>query len=235
MATENVHKDHRSRVRKKFLENGLDNFEMHEALEFLLFYCVPYKNTSVLAHRLLDAFGSLSAVFDAPYDALRKFGLSETQATMIKLMPEICRLYVDDKHNNLDKIFDYDTATKKILSKYIGRENEHVLLMLLDAKGKELYCGIVSKGTLNDATLPIRKIVDFSLRYNAKSAIIAHNHPSGLALPSREDLVSTENVKNALELIGVKLLDHFIVADNDCVSLAQSRMLPQVFDYFEED
>ena len=100
MAVENVHKNHRSRVRKKFLLEGLDVFETHEALEFLLFYCVPYKNTSELAHRLLDAFGSLSAVFDAPYDALLDFGLTETQASMIKLIPDISRLYMDDKYNN---------------------------------------------------------------------------------------------------------------------------------------
>ena len=234
MATENVHKNHRSRVRKKFLIDGLDSFEMHEALEFLLFYCVPYKNTSELAHRLIDTFGSLSAVFDAPYDALTEFGLTETQASMIKLIPEISRLYIDDKHNNSDKVFDYDSAPKKILGKYIGRMEEHVLLMLLDAKGKEVFCGIVAKGSLNDTSLPIRKIVDYALRFNAKSAIIAHNHPSGVALPSKDDIQATVNVKSALDLIGVKLLDHFIVADNDCVSLAQSRIAPALFDlYFD--
>ncbi|MBE6824036.1 MAG: DNA repair protein RadC [Ruminococcaceae bacterium] len=234
MATDNVHKDHRSRVRKKFLENGLDSFEMHEALEFLLFYCVPYKNTSVLAHRLIDAFGSLSAVFDAPYDALRNFGLTETQAAFLKAIPDFSRLYIDDKHNNTNKVVSYDTLADTILRKFIGRENENVLLMLLDAKGKEVFCGIVSKGSLSDTNLPIRKIVDFSLRYNAKSAIIAHNHPSGLALPSREDMEATANVKSALELIGVRLIDHFIVADNDCVSLAQSNIAPSLFDYIIE-
>ncbi len=232
MATDNVHKDHRSRVRKKFLDNGLDSFEIHEALEFLLFYCVPYKNTSVLSHRLIDAFGSLSAVFDAPYDALRNFGLTETQAAFLEAVPEFARLYIDDKHNNMGKVVDYDTLADSIIRKFIGRENENVLLLLLDAKGKEVFCGIVSKGSLNDTNLPIRKIVDFSLRYNAKSAVIAHNHPSGVALPSREDLEATANVKSALELIGVRLIDHFIVADNDCVSLSQSNIAPALFDYY---
>ncbi len=231
MATDNVHKDHRSRVRKKFLNNGLDNFEIHEALEFLLFYCVPYKNTSELSHRLIDAFGSLSAVFDAPYDALRSFGLTETQATFLKAIPEFARLYIDDKHNNSGKVVNYDTLADSILRKFIGRENENVLLLLLDAKGKEVFCGIVSKGSLNDTNLPIRKIVDFSLRFNAKSAVIAHNHPSGVALPSREDLEATVNIKSALDLIGVRLIDHFIVADNDCVSLSQSKIAPALFEY----
>ncbi len=229
MANENVHSGHRSRVRKKFLDNGIDSFETHEVLELLLFYAVPMKNTSVLAHKLLDAFGSISAVFDAPFDALISVGLTESQAVMLKLIPDITRLYIDDKHNNSSKIVDYDKVGEKIVTKFIGRENENVLLMLVDAKGKEIFCGIVSKGSLNDATFPIRRIVDFALRYNAKSAIIAHNHPSGLALPSRDDVEATVNLKNALELIGVRLLDHFIVADNDCVSLAQSGILPMVF------
>ena len=147
-------------------------------------------------------------------------------------MPEISRLYIDDKHNNRDKVFNYKTAGQSILNKFIGRENENVLLLLLDAKGKELYCGIVSKGSINDTTLPIRKIVDFAMRYNSKFAIIAHNHPSGIALPSKEDINATINVKNALNLIGVRLIDHFIVADNDYVSLAQSNLSGDLFDSF---
>lgn len=230
MSNDNVHSGHRSRVRKKFLDNGIDSFELHEVLEFLLFYAVPMKNTSILAHKLLDSFGSISAIFDAPYDALIEAGLTESQAVMLKLMPDITRLYIEDKHNNKSKVVDVDNLPDVIIRKFIGRENENVLALLIDAKGKEVFCGIVSKGSLNDTTLPIRKIVDFSLRYNAKSVIVAHNHPSGVALPSRDDIDATVNLKNALDLIGVRLLDHYIVADNDCVSLAQSKILPTVFD-----
>lgn len=229
MSNDNVHSGHRSRVRKKFLDNGIDSFETHEVLELLLFYAVPMKNTSILAHKLLDSFGSISAIFDAPFDALVEAGLTESQAVMLKLMPDITRLYIDDKHNNKSKVVDIDNLPDAIIRKFIGRENENVLALLIDAKGKEVFCGIVSKGSLNDTSLPIRKIVDFSLRYNAKSVIVAHNHPSGVALPSKDDLDATVNLKNALDLIGVRLLDHYIVADNDCVSLAQSKILPTVF------
>ena len=229
MSKDNVHSGHRSRVRKKFLDNGIDSFETHEVLELLLFYAVPMKNTSILAHKLLDSFGSISAIFDSPFDALVEAGLTESQAVMLKLMPDITRLYIDDKHNNKSKVVDIDNLPDAIIRKFIGRENENVLALLIDAKGKEVFCGIVSKGSLNDTSLPIRKIVDFSLRYNAKSVIVAHNHPSGVALPLKDDLDATVNLKNALDLIGVRLLDHYIVADNDCVSLAQSKILPTVF------
>ncbi len=233
MAKDNVHEGHRARVRKKFLLNGLDSFETHEALEFLLFYCVHMKNTSELAHRLLNSFGSLSAVLDAPVDALLDFGLTETQATLLKLIPEMSRLYIDDKHNNNDKVVNYETLGKSIIRKFIGRENENVLLLLLDSKCKEVFCGIVAKGSPNSTNLPVRKIVDYALRYNAKSAIIAHNHPSGFALPSRGDIEATINIKNALGLIGVALLDHYIVADNDSISLAQTNAVPGLFEFPE--
>ena len=231
VAKDNVHEGHRARVRKKFLLNGLDSFETHEALEFLLFYCVHMKNTSELAHRLLNSFGSLSAVFDAPVDALLDFGLTETQATLLKLIPEISRLYIDDKHNNNNKVLNKETLGNSIVRKFIGRENENVLLLLYDSKLKEVFCGIVAKGSLNSTNLPVRKIVDYALRYNAKSAIIAHNHPSGFALPSRGDIEATMNIKNALGLIGVVLLDHYIVADNDSISLAQTNAVPGLFEY----
>ncbi|MBQ7133709.1 MAG: RadC family protein [Ruminococcus sp.] len=234
MAADNLHEGHRARVRKKFQLNGLDSFETHEALEFLLFYCVHMKNTSELAHRLLNAFGSISSVLDAPLDALLDFGLTETQATLLKLIPELSRLYIDDKHNNSDKVVNYETLGNSIIRKFIGRENENVLLMLLDSKCKEVFCGIVAKGSLSSTELPVRKIVDYALRYNAKSAIIAHNHPSGFALPSKGDIEATINIKNALSLIGVALLDHYIVADNDCISLAQTNAIPGLFQFYSE-
>ncbi len=230
MAKENVHSGHRARVRKRYLSSGIDSFEMHELLELLLFYAIPMKNTSVLAHTLLDDFGSLSAIFDAPVDVLVNSGLTESQAVLLKLMPDISRIYLDDKHNDSNKVISSETVADKILRKFVGRENENILLLLLDAKGKEIFCGMVSNGTISDTTMPIRKIVDITLRYNAKAAIIAHNHPSGIALPSRDDLDATTNLKKALDLIGVRLLDHYIVADNDCVSIAQSSVLPTFFE-----
>ena len=100
-----------------------------------------------------------------------------------------------------------------------------MLLLLMDAKFKEVYCGMVSVGSISSTDIPIRKIVDLAMRYNARSAVIAHNHPSGFAKPSSDDIKSTINIGNALGLIGVYLLDHFIVADGDCVSLRQSNHL----------
>ena len=224
-----MHKGHRERMRRKFLSNSLDEFEPHEALELLLYYAVPRKDTNPLAHRLLDLFGSISAVFDAPVDALMQAGLTQSAAVLIKLFPQMSRLYLDDKHNSQKKVIREEAIGEILLNKFIGRDYEAVVLLLLDAKLKEVFCGVISKGSVSACALYVRKIVENALLYNATYAVLAHNHPSGVALPSQEDLNATIQVAEALGLIHVTLLDHIVVADNDYVSIAQSGILNEVF------
>lgn len=220
------HSGHRARMKKKLLEQGLDVFEPHEVLEILLYYAIPQRNTNDIAKNLIDRFGSLSAVLDATMEALREAGLSEHQAMFLKLIPAVSRRYLSDKHDNPDKIFDFTNASEYILDRFIGFENqENVLLVLIDAKGKVVYSGIIDKGDVGASTISIRNIVSLALNYSAVYALMAHNHPSGLALPSREDVLVTRELKKALALVNVKLLDHFIVADHDCISLAESEII----------
>lgn len=223
------HSGHRDRLRKKFLSNGIDGFEVHEVLELMLYYAIPRKDTNPIAHHLLDSFGSISAILDAPIDRLIDSGLSRNAAVYIKLIPEICRLYLDDKHNNDSKILDEENIGNSIMRKFIGRDYEAVVLLLLDAKFKEVFCGVISKGSVNACEIYIRKIVELSVLYNAKFAVLAHNHPSGIALPSSKDIETTKQVCNALKLIEVSLIDHIIVADNDYVSLSQSGLKDELF------
>lgn len=227
------HSGHRQRVRKKFIENGFDVFEPHEALEMFLFYAIPRKDTNPLAHRLLDRYLTIGGVCDAPIDELmEEFGLSESAAAYIKMLPEMSRLYNESKMSD-DNIIDYENLGKLFQTKFIGRTSEAVALMLGDAKGKMIYFNIISKGSLNSSDMPIRKIVDLSLRHNAKMAFIAHNHPSGTALPSHSDLLTTQTVRETLLSVGVDLIDHFIITDDDYVSLRDSGLAGNIFFYDE--
>lgn len=227
------HSGHRQRVRKKFIENGFDVFEPHEALEMFLFYAIPRKDTNPLAHRLLDRYLTIGGVCDAPIDELmEEFGLSESAVAYIKMLPEMSRLYNESKMSD-DNIIDYENLGKLFQTKFIGRTSEAVALMLGDAKGKMIYFNIISKGSLNSSDMPIRKIVDLSLRHNAKTAFLAHNHPSGTALPSHSDLLTTQTVRETLLSVGVDLIDHFIVTDDDYVSLRDSGLAGNIFFYDE--
>ncbi len=227
------HTGHRKRLKKKFIENGLDVFEPHEALEMFLFYAIPRKDTNPLAHRLLDRYLNLGGVCDAPIDELiNEFGLSESAAIYLKMIPEMSRLYYESKLS-CDNIIEVENIGEKFKIKFIGRTNEAVALILGDAKGKMIYFDIVSKGSINSSDVPIRKIVDLSLRHNAKTAFIAHNHPSGSAFPTTEDIETTRVLRETLESIGVILVDHFIITEDDYISLRESGMAGTIF-YFDE-
>ena len=142
----------------------------------------------------------------------------------MKLLPEMARLYNESKLSN-DNVIDLDTIGDLIKSKFIGRTEEVVVLLLGDAKGKIIFFDVVAKGSVNSSDMPIRKIVDLSIRHNARLAFIAPNHPSGNALPSKNDLATTDALKATLNTVGVRLFDHFIVTDDDYVSLRESELI----------
>lgn len=225
---DNPHNGHRDRLRKKFLDNSFDGLETHEILELMLYYAIPRKDTNPIAHKLIDSFGSISAVFDAPIDKLKEQGISENCAIYLKLIPQICRMYMEDKHNNKDKIIDIDNVGEKLKRKFVGRDYEAVVLLLLDSKFKEVFCGVVSKGSVSACEVYVRKVIELAVLYNAKFAVLAHNHPSGLALPSNADIATTKKVYQALRLIDVALIDHIIVADDDYVSLKESGFMEEL-------
>lgn len=158
---------------------------------------------------------------DAPIDELeRDFGLSESAAALLKLLPEMSRLYNESKLSDTNLI-DPETVGDMIARRFIGRTSEAVALLLGSAKGKILYFDIVAKGSVSSSDFPLRRIVDLAIRHNARTAYIAHNHPSGSLLPSRADIDVTKLLDSTLSSVGVHLLDHFIVADNEYASLRE--------------
>ena len=226
-----IHDGHRIRLRQKYKQHGFDSFEKHELLEFLLFYSIGRKDTNELGHSLIEKFGSFSAALDAPIEAIKEInGIGDHSATLIKLIPQLCRCYMQDKDEHKHKIIDVNNAPLVFINRFIGRQNEAVMLMLLDSKCKSLFCGVINEGSVNSVDIYIRKIVELAITYNASMALLAHNHPSGIACPSSNDIETTVNVRKALDIVDVKLVDHIIVADNDAVSMAQSKLKDYVFD-----
>lgn len=218
-----IHDGHRQRMKERFFHEGLDHFSEFEALEMLLYYAIPRKDTNPLAHALIDRFGSMAQVLDAPLEELEKVpGISRNAAVLLKLVTEMGRLYKVKRTEEI-KILRTITECGNYLKPYFfGRINETVYLLCLDAKCKVLSCREVGEGSVNSANVPIRRIVEIALAANASSVILAHNHPSGIALPSTEDVATTRRVAAALSTVDIQLADHIIVADDDYVSLVQS-------------
>lgn len=230
----NVHEGHRERMRNKYVNKGIEVFEQHEILEMLLFYAIPRKNTNDIAHRLLEACGSLSAVFDAPIDILMQQGLSYNAAVLLHMIPDLSRAYQSDKFDNEEKIITDENIGKKMVHLFAGKNEECVYAFFLDTKGKEKYSGIISKGDASSAPMFSKDIVSIAARCKAVTVIIAHNHPSGVAFPSRADLEATADIADALDTIGIHLADHIIVADRDYISLSSTPPFSRMFDYDSE-
>jgi len=217
------HDGHRQRMKDRFLAEGLDNFSDVQVLELLLFYAIPRQDTNPIAHSLLDRFGGLSQVLEAPVEELEKVpGIGRNAAVLLSLATAVGRYYQVDRAMNTRVLPTVEKCGEYLVPFFYGRRNETVFLLCLDAKCKVLCCREIGEGSVNSAGVPIRRIVETALGANATTVVLAHNHPSGLALPSGEDVQTTRRVAAALSAVEISLADHIIVADEDFVSIAQS-------------
>ncbi len=222
----NVHDGHRARKKEQFREHGLDAFADHEVLELLLYYAVPRQDTNPIAHRLLDRFGSLSDVLSAPPEELQTVsGVGEHAATLLSLLrPVVHRAYLQS-HNSDVNLSSTDRLGRYFCKLFFGARQETFYEVCLDAKGKLLRCYKVASGSVDAVNINIRLLVENALRSHASSVALAHNHPSGVALPSPDDNATTLMAYEALRTVDVELVDHIIVADNDFVSLRENGLI----------
>ena len=217
------HDGHRQRVRQRFLRAGLEDFHEITILELILFFAIPRSDTNPIAHRLLDRFGSLAGVLDAPVEELVKIeGVGENAAILLTLFPQVSRKYCIEKSSPGQILSSTDQCGAYLVPYFLGEKDEVVYLLCLDAKCKALDCRMLFRGGVNSAGVSVRKIVEAALACNATSVILAHNHTSGIALPSAEDEATTRTLRRALDAVGILLADHIIVADDDFVSMADN-------------
>ncbi len=218
-----VHDGHRQRLKEKFDEHGLEGFDDHNILELLLFYAIPRGDVNPIAHRLIDKFGSIASVFDASEEELIKVdGIGENTARLIRMIPQLSRKYMLSRTGNFSIVNTTEAAGRYLLPYFFGERDEVIYVLCLDAKSKILACDRLSRGSVNSVAINVRKIVEFAINSNATGVIMAHNHTSGIALPSGEDERTTRKVWHALDVVGIKLVDHIIVADDDFVSMADN-------------
>ena len=218
-----VHDGHRKRMRQRFMEEGLDQFTDVQVLEILLFYCIARQDTNPIAHALLDHFGSLSQVLEAPVEELCKVdGIGENTAVFLRLITQVGRCYLTDRASKAKILPTLESCAKYLQTFFFGRNVETVYLLCLDAKCKMLCCKKISEGDVNSTSLSVRKVVETALNTNASSVVLAHNHPGGLAIPSNEDIQTTKHIAAALQAVDVNFVDHILVTDDDYVSLVQS-------------
>lgn len=219
-----IHDGHRQRLKDRFRREGLDNFNELYVLELLLYYCIPQKDTNPLAHKLLDTFGSLASVLDASPEELEKVdGIGKNTSTFLSLITQVGRFYQVKRSEPGEILRNIEQCGNYLVPYFFGREQETVFMLCLDAKCKVLCCKKVGEGSVNSASIPIRRVVEMALSANATTVVLAHNHPSGLAIPSADDIQTTHRIAAALDAVEITLADHIVVSRDDYVSIVQSQ------------
>ncbi len=219
--TQNIHKGHRDRMRKRFQKTGLNGFSSHEILEFLLFPCLLQKDTNRLAHRLISEFGNINGVFTAPINELAAVdGIGESTATFIRFVGELIATSAED----YDDRTSLDTPEKRIefFEPLFENNNvENIFVLALDKDKKPIRNMRIDEGTFDTSTISIPKITRLLVSNGAVFAVVAHNHFSLSAFPSMQDVKVTKKLMQALESVGIDFLDHIIIAENDSFSFMQ--------------
>lgn len=211
------------RLLRDFRRNP-DSLTDQELLELLLRF--TSSDAGSLAERITEIYPSLSALMGADGEALSAVeGMDENSKTLLCLIPELQRRYFLSDPMRRGPLLNGGAYGRYLLPYFFGARDELVYLLLLDDAGKVLNCRKIASGSVNYASVPIRRLVQEALNVNASGLVLAHNHPSGIAIPSKEDVDLTLRLRDALEIMGIEMLDHIIVADDDCISMRDSGYL----------
>lgn len=219
MPKKNIHENHRQRLLDLVFKSGLENVSNIIALEFILTLIIPRKDTNPLSHHLIEEFGNLSAVLDADYERLKKFkGLGERSAKLLKMFPQICYRYKLEKQaerkslKNLGDILDF------FITLYDNKHIEEFYITCLDFKNRILVNKKLAQGNVNSLHLDKKELTALLINSKASKVIISHCHPDGSCQPSREDITSTRQIIEVLNLLGIDFIDHIIVGTDGCYS-----------------
>lgn len=225
---DDLHSGHRERLRTRFQEEGLDSFEAHQILELLLFQVIPRGDTNPIAHRLMKRFGSLSAVLEAdPKDVASIEGIGEKAALFLSMIPQVTRRYFLDRVlRDRPKLNSSETVADYLIPLMAGRPEEVFYVLCLDTQCQVIYPALISEGTVKEAAVYPRHVVEVAIRHRAASVILAHNHPAGTVKPSQQDHQLTKLLVQALGPLDIKVLDHIIVAEDQAFSFARESILP---------
>ena len=222
-ADPNLHRNHRDRLRTRFIqENGFDSFTDVQILELLLFYAKAQEDTNPLAHDLLDEFGSLKGVLEARPEMLMKVkGIGPQAATLISMVVPLTRVWNRCAMAAPRRIGNSREAEKYCLSILAGHRTERFYVVALNAQCNILGQRKISEGSLSEVSAYPRMVMETALNYNAHSVLLCHNHPGGTCAPSPEDISSTLQLQRLLNGVGILVLDHIIVAGSNTYSMIE--------------
>ena len=224
------HLGHRKRLKERFLKslktNKADSIPDYEILEMLLFSAYPRVDTKPIAKDLIDRFGSIAGVFAADTDTLEKTEkLPASTIFAIKIINESALRLLKSKVVEKPILQSWKALLDYCQAAMGSAQKEHFRIIFLDKKNKIIADEVQGEGTVDQTPVYPREVIKRALELGASAIILAHNHPSGDASPSKNDIELTEQIEAGLKAVDIKLHDHLIIAGNKHFSFAGQGLL----------
>ena len=213
-------KDHRQRLRQRFISGGAEAMPDYELLELILFRAVQRQDMKPLAHRLLKAFGDFNSVVAAPVPRLKEVsGVGDSVVLELKLIEAAAQRLARRRIARRPVISSWDAVLDYCRTAMAHRDKEHFRVLFLDRKNMLIADEEQSRGTVDHVPVYPREVVKRALELNASALILVHNHPSGDPAPSEGDLAMTSQINDAAQALDLRLHDHLIIGKSREVSL----------------
>ena len=224
---EDYNRDHRKRLRLKFLTSGIEAFHDYEVLELFLTYAIPRVDVKPQAKELIRTFGSIKEAVDADIGDLVKIkGIGKDSAVLIKLVKEIAALYLKAKAKEKKQV----TCTTELIdfcrTVMGGKQDEEFCVIYLDAQNQIIEFETIQRGVVNQAVVYPRQVLESALKKKASAIILAHNHPSGHVRPSDADIRLTQTIRETAKILDILVHDHIIIGENRFFSFREEGLMP---------
>lgn len=208
--------------REKLINFGANNLSDAELLAIFLRTGIKGTNVVNLAQNILAEFGTLRSLLAASeYEFCQTKGLGVAKYVQLQAVVEMSRRFLAEKLERSDALTDPNTTRDYLRAKLRDQPHEVFAVLFLDNKHRVIRFEELFYGTIDSASVYPRVVVKKALERNAAAVIFAHNHPSGIAEPSRADRMITDKLISALQLIDIKVLDHFVIGDSEIASFAE--------------
>ncbi|KUP94895.1 hypothetical protein TRIHO_02290 [Tritonibacter horizontis] len=219
-------KDHRARLRDRFMSGGAAAMPDYELLELILFRSIPRKDVKPLARLLLNQFGDLNRVISAPPERLaRVSGVATAVICDLKILEAAAQRMARSRVMQRQVIASWDALLDYCHTAMAHRETEQFRVLYLDRKNVLVADEEQGRGTVDHVPVYPREVAKRALELNASALILVHNHPSGDPTPSQADISMTRKVDAALEALGIVLHDHLIIGASDELSFRSEGLL----------
>lgn len=225
--SENLHEGHRERIREQYRKQGMNGMADHVVLEYLLTYVIPRKDVNGLAHRLLNAFGSLTGVLEADPQRLSAIdGVGEKTALFLHSLYDLHRrltIETAGSHGAV-RLENPETACRYALALSIGDRYETLRIICLDTNMKVLHTETLQIGTLSHVSFEPRRVIETALTHKARYLILTHNHPSGIIIPSADDIETAKMIEEIGSRLEIDVCDQLILSKKAAYSYQYDRV-----------